>query len=126
MLPFGVDTIRYNVRSFTPEGCFAEDELLLRLFDTDPTVFVPSAFTPNGDGLNDVIKAIAVGISEFEFFRIYNRFGQLVFETADVQRGWDGRINGQMQQTGAYVYFVKAKDFPGNDLILRGTITLIR
>ena len=126
MLPFGVDTIRYYVQAFTPEGCSAEDDILLRLFNSNPTVFIPSAFTPNGDGLNDIIKPIAVGISEFEFFRIYNRFGQLVFETADVQRGWDGRINGQMQQTGAYVYFVKAKDFSGNDLILRGTITLIR
>ncbi len=126
MLPFGVDTLRYFVTSFTPEGCSATDDVFIRLFNVEPTVFVPSAFTPNGDGLNDVIRPIAVGLSEFDFFRIFNRFGQVVFQSNNPEAGWDGRINGIAQGTGTYVYLVKAKDFQGKDLVLKGTITLIR
>ena len=58
-------------------------------------VWVPSGFTPNGDGLNDLLKAIPYGIREFKYFALYNRWGEMVFKTTDPAKGWDGNINGK-------------------------------
>ena len=55
-------------------------------------IYVPNAFTPNKDGLNDLLKPFMIGIRELKYFRIFNRWGQLVFETQDPNNGWDGRI----------------------------------
>src|SRR5690606_25353727 len=61
-------------------GCMATDTIHLRVLNV-PGFYVPSAFTPNGDGLNDVFRPTPVGILKLEYFRIYNRYGELVFET---------------------------------------------
>ena len=56
-----------------------------------PEIYVPTAFTPNGDNLNDVVKAIPVGMKQFNYFVIFNRWGQKVFYTTDPSKGWDGQ-----------------------------------
>jgi gliding motility-associated-like protein len=122
----GTDVIRYTVTASTPEGCSATDDILVRVFKTLPTVFVPNAFTPNADGLNDVIRPVLAGIQRLEFFRIYNRYGELVFETRESGKGWDGRINGQLQGSNAYVYQVKALDYQGETIFNKGTFVLVR
>lgn len=98
------------------------------VYDNCCILFVPDAFTPNNDGLNDVIRARAKGDFELETFSIYNRFGQLVFETKDMNKGWDGIFAGARQDLGTYNYFIKG--ICGNagkeEVMQKGTIILVR
>ena len=80
----------------------------------------------NNDGKNDVLRPIAVGMTNIEYFRVYNRWGQLLFSTTRNEHGWDGRINGKDQKTDQFVWEVKATDFKGNAYFQKGTTTLIR
>ncbi|HNP53419.1 MAG TPA: T9SS type B sorting domain-containing protein, partial [Ferruginibacter sp.] len=73
--------------------CKAADSVRIKVY-RGPTYYVPTVFTPNGDGLNDALVAIPVGIIQTEFFRVYNRFGELIFETRDPRSGWNGRYKG--------------------------------
>jgi gliding motility-associated-like protein len=129
--PFGIydgsfDTIRYKLIVANEAGCFDSAYVTVKVFKTSPRVFVPTAFTPNGDGKNDNLRPIAVGISKFDYFRIYNRWGQLVYSSPDTERGWDGRIGGKEQNTATFVWLVKATDFTGKVFFDKGTVTLIR
>lgn len=126
MLPLGIDTLRYTVTVSVPEGCAASDDILVKVYRTPPTIFVPNAFTPNGDGLNDVIKPTLAGTQGLDYFRIYNRLGQLVFETRFAGRGWDGTINGKLQAGNSFVYDCQAKDYTGKLLKQSGSFVLIR
>jgi gliding motility-associated-like protein len=121
-----VDTITYRVRVSTPEGCFADDDIRVMVFKTGPDIFVPSAFTPNKDGTNDVLRPIAVGIKSLNYFKIFNRWGQVVFSTTDLSHGWNGKISGVDQATGTFVYIAEATDYLGNVLKRKGTLVLIR
>lgn len=90
-------------------------------------VYVPTAFTPNGDGRNDVLKPVTYGRIKPVYFTIYNRWGQVIFTTTDFSKGWDGRINGQPVETGVYVWTVKAVDESnGHTLSEKGTVTVVR
>jgi len=88
--------------------------------------FVPNAFSPNGDGKNDVFKPILVGISKLNLFSIYNRWGQLVFTTSQNGKGWDGTLHGIQQDTGSFVYMVSGVDYQGKTITKKGTFTLVR
>ncbi|MEO7310884.1 MAG: PKD domain-containing protein [Chitinophagaceae bacterium] len=125
-LPVGRDTISYMLTATSPEGCTASDIIIVKLFRVPPTIFVPTAFTPNSDGRNDIIKPILAGISRLDFFRVYNRYGQLVFQTSSIDKGWDGRINGNLQGTAAFVYTAQAVDYNGITIKVKGLFTLIR
>ncbi len=125
-LPGGVDQIRYVVSASTPEGCNNTDDIVVKVFKTPPSIFVPSGFTPNSDGNNDVIRPILAGMQRLEFFRIYNRYGQMVFETRQPGKGWDGNINGYPQTSAAFVYQCQAIDYQGNPVFAKGTFVLIR
>ena len=90
-----------------------------------PQVSIPNFFTPNGDGINDIFRPIPVSISSIQYFRIYNRFGNKVFETTDVNIGWDGRFKNNKQNTDTYVYFIKGTTLEGKEMILKGSFLLI-
>ncbi len=120
------EDITYTVRISTEEGCFAYDSIRVRVFKTNPDIFVPTAFTPNHDGLNDQLIPIPVGISEIDYFRVYNRWGQLVFSAEDIGKGWDGRISGKEQGSDSFVWYVKGTDFTGKIVFKKGSTTLIR
>lgn len=126
ILNITADSIKYKVRVTRPEGCFGEDEIVVRIFRTEPDIFVPTAFTPNKDGKNDILKPIAVGITQLNFFRIYNRWGQLVFETKELEKGWDGTINGVPQASGTFVFVTQGVDYTGKVIFKKGTCVLIR
>jgi len=126
MLPASLDSIRYKVYVTDLQGCLDSATMLVKIFRTNPQIFVPTGFTPNGDGLNDVLKPIAVGIQRMDYFRVYNRWGQLVFSTAVNGHGWDGQIGGKPQTTNTYVWMVKAVDYLGKPVFQKGTSTLIR
>lgn len=120
------DNIRYSIKVMNDLGCFEMAYLNIKVYATGPNVFVPTAFTPNQDGLNDVLRPVVVGMKKFEYFKVYNRWGQLVFGTSQEGKGWDGRVNGQVQSNNVYVWMVKAVDFNGHPYFRRGTVTLIR
>lgn len=120
------DSIRYKVYVTDQLGCFDSATMLVKVFRTSPQVFVPTGFTPNGDGLNDILKPIAVGIQRIEYFRVFNRWGQLVFSTTVNGHGWDGKIDGKPQTTNTFAWLVKAIDYKGKAFFLKGTSTLIR
>ncbi len=90
------------------------------------SVDVPSAFTPNGDGINDLIYADGWGIRTLNYFKIFNRWGQLVFETTDVKVGWDGMYNGNLQNMETYVFQVSVETYTNETLTKSGTFKLIR
>ena len=119
------ENIRYKLIAII-DNCADSAYVNVKIFKTPAQVFVPTGFTPNGDGKNDIIRPIAVGITKFEYFRIYNRWGQQVFQTVENGKGWDGRIKGQHQGSGVYVWMVKAIDFTGKEFFAKGTLTLIR
>lgn len=120
------DSVVYKVRVGTDGGCFAEDEMKVKVFKTGPDIFIPTAFTPNGDGKNDVLKPLPVGIKTFKYFRVYNRWGQMVYSTSAIGSGWDGTFNGKEQATGTYVFMAQATDYLGKQISKKGTIVLIR
>lgn len=122
----GTDTIQYLVKATTEDGCTGYDNVVLYVFETLPDIFVPSAFTPNGDGLNDRIKPILAGIKSLVYFRIYNRWGNLMYSTNEEGQGWDGIYGGQAQPSGTYVYITHARDYNGKMIERKGTIVLIR
>jgi gliding motility-associated-like protein len=116
----------YTLTATNAAGCTVSSELVIKLFVTGPSIFVPSGFTPNNDGLNDLIRPVLAGMKELRFFRVYNRYGQLIFETKQVGRGWDGRVNGQLQATSSFVYDCEAVDYLDKPARQKGTFTLIR
>lgn len=121
-----IDSIRYRVRVGDAGGCFGEDEIMVRVFKGHSDLLVPSAFTPNGDGRNDLLLAIGPGIQELQYFNIYNRWGQLIYQTRDLTRGWDGSYKGVKQPPGTYVYMAQGIDYLGKTIFRKGTVVLIR
>jgi gliding motility-associated-like protein len=87
---------------------------------------VPNAFTPNGDGLNDYLKPIGMGVTEIRFFRIFNRWGQLVYESGDLKTGWDGTFKGQPQSSQSFAWMVEGIGQDGTLIQKKGSSTLIR
>ncbi|MGN6510661.1 MAG: gliding motility-associated C-terminal domain-containing protein, partial [Chitinophaga sp.] len=118
--------IRYRVLVQDEAGCADSAFINVRVYNTMPQVFVPTAFTPNGDGTNDFLRPVAAGILEIKYFSVYNRWGQLVFTSSKNGHGWDGRINGAPQSSGVYVWQVMAVDYLGQDFYLTGTAALLR
>lgn len=118
--------IRYRMIASDSIRCPDTAYITVRVFQTAPSVFVPTGFTPNADGLNDIVKPVLAGIKKLNYFRIFNRWGQLVFETQQEGQGWDGRVNGQLQGTHVFVWTVSAIDYLDQPYFAKGTLTLIR
>jgi gliding motility-associated-like protein len=117
--------VTYTVTASTPNGCNARDDIRIKAFPK-AEVFVPNAFTPNNDRLNDLFYPILVGIKELKQFSVFNRYGQLIFTTAKEGEGWNGTFNGQPQPQGVFVWMVEAIDFEGKVHKQKGNIYLIR
>jgi PKD repeat protein len=115
----------YTMRAYTPEGCHDYDTINVRVFKTSPDIFMPNAFVPTGTR-NNVLRPIPVGISTLDYFRVYNRWGQMVFQTTQVGKGWDGRVGGKLQDTGTYVWMVSGTDYTGKNIKRKGTAILIQ
>ena len=92
----------------------------------EPTFVLPKAFTPNGDGVNDVLKIIQDGISTINYYQIFNRSGRLVFQTKDLSVGWDGRFNGVVLDSDAYYWNVEFVTWNKKVIKVSGTVILIK
>jgi gliding motility-associated-like protein len=125
--PAGVlqDDETYIITATTPEGCVAKDTVTVKIFKGS-SVFVPTGFTPDNNGLNDLLKPAYYGIKSLDYFKVYSRWGQLVFSTKNMSAGWDAMINGIKQPTGVYIWTLKAIDYTGKVYQLKGTSTVIR
>jgi hypothetical protein len=89
-------------------------------------LYIPNTFTPNGDGHNDVFKVRGPYYAEF-YFAVYNRWGELMFETADPTVGWDGNFKGKPSDPGVFGYYMKAKcGDQAEEVFRKGNVTLIR
>ncbi|MBU3713608.1 MAG: T9SS type B sorting domain-containing protein [Ferruginibacter sp.] len=116
---------KYIVTGFNAKGCSASDTIFIKVYD-GPTYYIPKAFSPNGDGINDVFRPIPVGIVNTELLNIYNRNGNLIFSGRQSMKGWDGTYLGKPQPTGSYVWYIKGKDKDGKQILMKGSILLIR
>jgi len=116
----------FYVRGYTSEGCEAFDTMKVQVLEHEPDIFVPSGFSPNKDGLNDVLRPIGYGVEFIEIFTVYNRLGQRLFTTTTPGKGWDGTINGKPQPEGAYAWYIRARDFRNKVVEKKGTSVLLR
>ena len=89
-------------------------------------VFMPTAFTPNGDGKNDIYHVPDLAGFQLVSFTIFNRYGSKVFITNNALIGWDGTVNGEPQETGEYVYYLEMKNPSGKKINKKGSILLLR
>jgi gliding motility-associated-like protein len=117
--------IMYRLDVSTAAGCKGTTYIIVKVYDK-ADIYVPSAFTPGGNGLNDLFRAIPVGMREFHFLTVFNRWGQMVFTTTDFKKGWDGAVATKDQATNVYVWIAEAVDYKGNLVRKKGTVTLIR
>lgn len=109
-------------------GCRTNDSVVVNIKEPIcglPIIFVPNAFTPDGDGHNDVLMVNGNNIDQMTM-AIYNRWGQKVFETNDQSIGWDGTFKGQLLAPDVYGYYMKCTCDDGSDLFIKGNITLLR
>ena len=106
-------------------GCAESDYIFVKVYE-GPTYYLPNAFTPDGNGLNDIFMPIPVGIKSTDYFRVFNRYGVLMFETRQWMKGWDGTIKGKPAASGTYVWMVKGIDKNGNLVEMKGTVILLR
>ncbi len=122
----GVDSIRYVVRVYNGQFCYAEDDVVIRIYRNGPDILVPSGFTPNADGKNDILRPITIGIAKLHYFSVYNRWGQLMFTTSEFGKGWDGIYGGAAQPAATYVFATEGTDYLGKTVYRKGTSVLIR
>jgi gliding motility-associated-like protein len=115
----------YQLKAYTPEGCFGYDTINIKVFNTSPDIFVPNAFTPDRPS-NKVFRPIPVGITRIDVFYVYNRWGQLMYSSNDPTQGWNGMYAGKTQPAGTYVWMVKGTDYTGKKVFKKGTMVLIR
>jgi len=120
------DSMTYKVKVGTSEGCYAYDDIKVTVFKTQPDIFVPTAFTPNNDGLNDVLRPKAVGMKQFNYFKVFDRWGVMVFNTTQEGQGWNGTYSGAAQPSGTYVFVAQGVDYVGKLITKKGTVVLIR
>jgi large repetitive protein len=123
--------ITYTVKVTTGYGCSAQDTINIKAFCENSQVFIPNAFTPDNDGLNDKLMVRASGIVMVKSFRIFNRWGELVFERSnfppnDLAHGWDGKVNGRALDPAVFVYTAELICDNGIVYTMRGNISLIK
>ncbi len=125
------DNITYRVNVTTLYGCSASDTIRIKVFCEDSQVFIPNTFTPDGDGLNDIMMLRGTGILTVKSFRIFNRWGAIVFERNNfppntAAYGWDGKANGKPVPPDVFVYTAEVICDNGTPYTFKGNITLIK
>jgi gliding motility-associated-like protein len=115
----------YRVRLTSPNGCITMDTVKVSVYDSSD-IFVPKAFSPNKDGKNDLLQPFLVNIVTLKFFRVYNRWGQLMFQSSDSRQGWDGMYNFKPQPLETYTWIAEGIDGNGITIFRKGQTVLIR
>jgi gliding motility-associated-like protein len=117
----------YSVTVKDSKGCFERVNTYTVYIEGKSSVDVPTAFTPNGDGINDLINVNGWGIKKLNYFRVFNRWGELIYETTDLKSGWDGVYKGVPQNMETYVYQTEVQTYVDTDPIQKtGYFKLLR
>jgi len=119
------DDITYQVIVTTAEGCKGEGYVRIKV-SKGPDIYVPTGFTPNYDGKNDKFTPVPVGIKSYKYFRVFNRWGQMIFSTTRQNEGWDGKLGGSEQPAGVYVWMIEGVTKDNRLITKKGTVILIR
>lgn len=120
--------VTYNVMITDENGCEANEVVEVRVLQSncvEPFIFVPNAFTPNGDGINDILYVRGYSVTDV-FFIIYNRWGEKVFETDKIDRGWDGRHKDEKICPDVYGYYLEVECFGGERFVKKGNVTVLK
>ena len=120
------EEIEYFITISDTAGCYSLDTTILIKIDPNSNVYVPNAFTPDGDGINDVFCVEQAGMKELQFLEIYNRWGRLIYLSRSFSDCWDGVIDGVEARQDVYVYRFQAIDAYGNKVEKTGHVTLMR
>jgi gliding motility-associated-like protein len=115
----------YTITLTTAGGCTTVDSLLVQIVQK-ADIQVPTAFTPNGDGLNDYLRPVPMGVAEIRYFRVFNRYGEVVYESRNGRPAWDGIHRGIPQTSQTLVWMVEGVGLDGSVITKRGTSVLIR
>ena len=115
----------YTIEITTLTGCITIDTQVVKIIPA-VEILVPTAFTPNGDGLNDLLRPITKGVKEVKYFRVYNRWGYLMFEAKNNEPSWDGTLKGIPQPSQAVVWVMEGIGVDGRPYARKGTCVLIR
>ncbi len=121
-------TTTYTVTIIDSSGCPKSSTITIYVISMKCTLddaFVPNTFTPNGDGQNDILYVRSISLAQI-YFAVYDRWGQLVFETNDIKTGWDGIYKGNPANSDVFAWYLTAKCFSGEELKKKGNVTLIR
>lgn len=123
-----LETTTYQLVIRDQNGCINEASITVFVFSPEcrtPFIYVPNAFTPNGDGRNDDFRVYGAPIDELQLL-IYDRWGEKIFESDDPTRAWDGTFGGKQLPSDVYAYYVRIKCFNGEEYRSKGNVTLIR
>lgn len=115
--------VTYTVKGTTASGCVASADVHIDIIEQ---LLVPNAFSPNGDGLNDEFRIMNFGYQVLKEFRVFNRWGEQIFTTADGTKGWNGTQNGKAVESGSYPYYIRMQFRDGTQKVFKGDVTLIR
>lgn len=108
-------------------GCNSSDSIHVKVFFLEPGFYIPTAFTPDGDGVNDNFRPIAIGMQPMGVFNVYNRWGKLVYSTTNLNdKGWDGKVNGELQPTGSFVWIAEGLTYANKRIKRKGSVILLR
>lgn len=118
--------ITYTLNVRNDIGCTSSDTINVKVFDLEPGLYVPSAFTPDGDALNETFRPIPIGMRSIDVFRVFNRWGQLLFIEKGTNVGWDGKLKGVLQDAGSYVWYAEGTTFQGRKITRKGSVILIK
>lgn len=122
-----VDTTIFYVTGTDSNNCELIDSVTIIVKKSiQSAILFPDAFSPNGDGVNDELKFVNFQITTLQYFTIYNQWGQVVFETDNIDKGWDGTYKQQSQPIGNYAFIVGGLDKNGKQINVKGTFSLIR
>jgi gliding motility-associated-like protein len=120
------DNIQYIVTATSIAGCKGTDTIDVKLYRLKEDMYVPTAFSPNNDGNNDVLRPILLGMKELNYFRVYNRWGTLMFSTTEIGKGWDGNYGGKPQDPATFVWMAEGVTYKGAKRFKKGYAVLIR
>jgi gliding motility-associated-like protein len=115
----------YTIEIKTTGGCITVDTQLVKTVEK-ADILVPTAFTPNGDGLNDLLRPMLFGITELHYFKIFNRLGRQLFETTLAGAGWDGRLKGIPQDSQVVVWIAEGIGVDNKIYRRKGSSMLVR
>ena len=115
----------YHISLKTISGCITVDTQLVKI-NKGIAIFVPNTFTPNADGTNDVLRPFTIGIKELVFFKIFNRWGQQIFQTSSINSAWDGRFKGSPVEMQTIVWMLEGIGVDNLKYTARGTTVVVQ